>query len=106
MINVEDAEIAPVSAKLNLPVNSFKEKFIETSQEGQMIINAIPCSFLSENKCTVYSDRFSECREFPHLHKKNFKGRLFGTLMHYAMCPIIFNVIEALKKETGFLLQD
>jgi hypothetical protein len=71
-----------------------------------MIMNSIPCGFLSENKCTVYEKRFDECREFPHLHKDNFKGRLFGTLIHYAMCPIIFNVVEELKKATGFKTGD
>jgi hypothetical protein len=50
----------------------------------------------------VYEHRFSECREFPRLDRKNFKDRLFGTLIHYAMCPIIFNVVEELKIKTGF----
>jgi len=36
------------------------------------------------------------------LHKDNFTDRLFGTLMYYAMCPIIFNVVEELKMQSGF----
>jgi Fe-S-cluster containining protein len=102
MINVTPAEADTVSAHLGITRESFKEKYIEESQQGQMIMSAIPCHFLDDKICTVYENRFSECREFPHLDRKNFKDRLFGTLMHYAMCPIIFNVVEQLKIETGF----
>lgn len=102
MINVVDTELKPVADKLQLSEEDFKEQYIETSSQGQMIMKSIPCSFLYADKCTVYEQRFAECREFPHLHKDNFKGRLFGTLVHYAMCPIIFNVVEELKIETGF----
>ncbi len=106
MINVTEENIKPVAQRLGLQATEFKNKYVETSLQGQMIMNTIPCNFLSENKCTVYTDRFSECREFPHLHKKNFKGRLFATLIHYAMCPIVYNVIEQLKCETAFTVED
>jgi uncharacterized protein len=102
MINVTNEEANSVSQHLRISAAEFTEKYIEKSQEGQMIINRIPCHFLKDTICTVYQHRFSECREFPHLHRKNFKDRLFGTLVHYAMCPIIFNVVEELKVETGF----
>jgi uncharacterized protein len=102
MINVTNEECSMVSKALQLNETDFKEKYIETSQQGDLIINSIPCTFLNEKKCTIYSNRFTECREFPHLHKKGFKQRLFGTLMHYGRCPIIYNVIEHLKMELNF----
>jgi Fe-S-cluster containining protein len=102
MINVTQAEAEDVSVSLGITEKKFREKYIEESQQGQMIMSAIPCHFLAGKMCTVYENRFSECREFPHLDRKNFKDRLFGTLTHYAMCPIIFNVVEELKIETGF----
>ncbi len=102
MINVTPEEAASVGAHLEISDAEFREKYIEESAGGQLIMNTIPCHFLSGSFCTIYAERFAECREFPHLHKPNFRGRLFGTLMHYSICPIIFNVIEALKIETGF----
>lgn len=102
MINVAVTEITPVAKQLQLTDSTFREKYIEESEGGQMIINRIPCHFLSGTKCTVYENRFAECRDFPHLHKPNFTGRLFGTLMHYSICPIIYNVVEQLKIQTGF----
>ena len=102
MINVTEAETESVSRHLEISAAAFIEKYIEESLQGQMIINTVPCHFLEGTKCAVYKQRFTECREFPHLHRNNFKDRLFGTLVHYAICPIIFNVVEELKVETGF----
>ena len=102
MINVTPEESITVAHHLQLTPAFFKEEYLEESLQGKLIMNTIPCSFLSDSKCTIYRERFNECRAFPHLHEVNFKGRLFGTLIHYAMCPIIYNVVEELKVETGF----
>jgi len=102
MINVTPEENIQVANDLNISPQQFKDQYLEESMQGKLIINTIPCHFLADSKCTVYENRFTECRAFPHLHENNFKGRLFGTLVHYAMCPIIFNVIEQLKIEIGF----
>jgi Fe-S-cluster containining protein len=102
MINVTTTDAERMAHHLEIPVENFTDKYVECGSHGMMIMNTIPCHFLSENKCTAYESRFTECREFPHLHKKNFSSRLFGTLVHYAMCPIIFNVVEQLKTATHF----
>jgi hypothetical protein len=102
MINITAPEANKLAAHLNMDLDVVKEKYIEESLQGQMIMNTIPCHFLSGTKCSIYEHRFNECREFPHLHKDNFSDRLFGMLIHYASCPIIFNVVEALKITTGF----
>jgi len=103
MINVTQPELEAVAAHLNTTESAFKEQHIEESLGGMMIMNTIPCHFLNEKKCSIYNNRFKECRDFPHLHKPNFTDRLFGTLMHYSICPIIFNVVEQLKINTQFL---
>ena len=103
MINVMPDEASNVSKHLNISNEDFNTKFVEISTEGKMIINTIPCHFLNDKKCTIYEQRFSGCREFPHLDKPNFKGRIFSTLMYYAICPIIYNVVEELKIQTGFI---
>ena len=102
MINIEPGESERLSSHLNIPIQDFKDKFVEESQQGHLVINTIPCHFLNESKCSIYENRFSECREFPHLHKPGFIGRSFSTFMHYGRCPIVFNVIEQLKDELSF----
>lgn len=102
MINITPDEANTLSKQLNMNLPALKEKYIEESGEGQLIMNTIPCHFLNGTSCSIYANRFTECREFPHLHKDNFTSRLFGTMQYYAMCPIIFNVVEALKISLEF----
>ena len=104
MINITPPEANTLATQLSMSLSELKEKYIEESMGGQLIMNSIPCHFLEGTRCSIYKDRFTECRDFPHLHKDNFTGRLFGTLQHYAMCPIIFNVVEALKIKLDFKL--
>ncbi len=103
VINVTSDEVAPLAAHLKLTPEETKEKYIEESMAGRLFINTMPCHFLADNKCTIYDSRFTECRDFPHLHKPGFKDRLPGTLGHYGRCPIIYNVIEEMKQQLGFL---
>lgn len=105
MINVTAAENERVAAHLRLPVAEFTEKYIETSLQGDMVVNTIPCHFLSDKHCTVYEQRFQECRTFPGLHQAGFTGRLFSTFMHYGRCPIIYNVTEQLKQRLQWQYQ-
>jgi len=103
MINVTQPEVEQLSDKLGLPIDDIKEKYVETSLMGDMIINSIPCHFLSGKMCSIYEHRFAECRDFPGLHRNNFTNRLFATFMHYGRCPIIYNVTEQLKMDMGFI---
>jgi uncharacterized protein len=102
MINVTDEEADKLSTYLSKSRPEFDAQFLEKGS-SMMVINTMPCHFLNNNKCTVYDYRFAGCREFPALHLPNFTKRLFTTFMHYDRCPIIYNVVEGLKKETGFM---
>ncbi len=103
IINVSPIDLYNCSLGLDMPETVFKDKYLEESLAGNLFMNTIPCNFLSNDKCTIYENRFNECREFPHLHKTGFQDRLLGTMLHYGRCPIIYNVIEGLKLETGFI---
>lgn len=102
MINVTETEADRLANHLQQTRLEFDEKFLEKGSNGMMLINTIPCHFLAENKCTVYEQRFAGCKEFPGLNVPDFTKRLFTVFMHYSRCPIIFNVVEALKISTGF----
>ena len=104
MVNVTPAEAEAAANRLQVSEEAFKAKYIEGSQQGQFIINKIPCHFLTGSICSIYEDRFTECRDFPHLHKPNFKDRVSNTITYYGICPIIYNTIEILKEKTGFRL--
>ena len=68
-------------------------------QPGTFEFNTLPCPFLADDLCTNYAARPQVCRSFPHLHKKNFRSRLFGVIINYELCPIVYHVYEQLKQE-------
>lgn len=102
MVNITGEEADRASAHLQMTREAFDEKFVEKGSHELMIMNKMPCHFLSNNTCTIYDVRFAGCREFPALHLPQFTQRLFTVMMHYERCPIIFNVMEELKHSTGF----
>jgi Fe-S-cluster containining protein len=102
MVNINEQEADNLSGHLKMTRGNFDNTYLEKGSNGMMILNSIPCHFLSENKCTVYEHRFEGCKEFPALHLPGFKKRAFTTFMHYERCPIIFNVVEQLKERLHF----
>ncbi len=106
MVNITEEESVETAEYLGLSTSDFKEKYVESGGGKLMIMNTIPCHFLKDCSCTIYEKRFTECRAFPNLDQPNFNSRLFATLIHYGMCPIIYNVVEQLKIATRFFKEE
>lgn len=102
MINVSTAEAESLARHISMDLPSMKKQFLEESEQGQLVMNTIPCFFLEGTKCSIYENRFSGCREFPYLEQDNISSRMFALLIHYESCPIIFNVMERLKIKLQF----
>jgi uncharacterized protein len=104
MVNITEPECNRISDYLQLTTTQFKDQYVETSASGEiMVLNKMPCTFLKDKACSIYEHRFTECKAFPQLDVPNFKSRTFSTMMHFGRCPIIFNVIQKLKIELGFI---
>lgn len=82
---------------------AFKEKYVahEISTNIQYL-KCQPCIFLTENQCNIYQQRPASCADYPHLHHPNFKYRWKSIMANYALCPIVFNVVETLKERLFF----
>lgn len=106
LLEVTPQEISTVAAALQISPSIFREKYILETDYGRTMINKVPCHFLNGTTCAVYENRFSQCRDFPYLHKPNFSARVFSTILFYGKCPIIFNTIEALKQSLEFRAAD
>ena len=94
-----------LSPRLNLSTQEFRDKYLVQDQDGGKpiwILKEPLCPFLNGNECSVYADRPSECRGYPYLHKREFSFRLIGMIERTFTCPVVFEVMEELKKEMGF----
>jgi uncharacterized protein len=103
MISIDKNDIEKLARGLHITVDACKEKYVEGSDESDTyLMNAIPCKLLKDNKCTVYEHRPETCAEFPHVDKPGFTSRLFQMIDAYGVCPIVYHVMEDLKKEYRF----
>lgn len=56
---------------------------------------------LCDFKCQVYLERPQECQDFPYMDRPHFSGRKHEILQNAEVCPIVYNVLESLKKEVA-----
>jgi len=94
-------DVERLSAGLGFSVAQTTAQYLVPSAEepGRHQFRERPCPFLKGSTCSVYDHRPSDCRSFPHLDKEGFTERLMGVVANYGVCPIVFNVYEALKQE-------
>ncbi len=84
------------------PIATDKElrPFVEPKDiEAFKYLMSFPCKNLNGKKCTIYSERPEECREYPYMHRNKYVERTHEILQNYEICPIVFNIFELLKKE-------
>ena len=93
--NYQDS--AKVAASLNLEHSEFKANYMKRDYNGDMVFKQRPCPLLKNDLCSVYENRPTTCRTYPHLEKGNFIGRLQNVLSNLKVCPIAYNTFELLK---------
>jgi Fe-S-cluster containining protein len=77
----------------------------EEEIDKYMYAESFSCKNLNDKKCTAYAERPQECRSYPYMDRDNFINRTTGILQNYAVCPIVFNIFESLKKELKWSYQ-
>ena len=104
MIGQRDVE--RLTRFLGVTVKQFLADYtVESPDEGLILKRTGEgCVFLTGNLCSVYEARPDTCQQFPHLVKGHgsFVSRMWQMPDRAVYCPIVFNSLEAFKKETGF----
>lgn len=100
---VKEEEISFLAGLDNVPVEEFIANHVEEDKyEGSLFLKATPCRYLDGKACTIYENRPKECREYPYTHRRGFVFRSLSMITNYAICPIVFNIMENLKAELEF----
>lgn len=100
---VDGDEIKRLASLKALEANAFEESYIGIEPSTDIrFMKCQPCIFLQENACSIYEHRPASCADYPHLQQANIKYRWKSLMDNYAMCPIVYNVVEALKEKTNF----
>ena len=94
-----DKDIERISKYLRLKPQKFVEQYLMVDEDNDYVLQEVPCTFLDiENYCLIYEVRPKACREYPHTNRKKFHQISNITLKNVAICPAVFNIVEAMKK--------
>ncbi len=90
-------DIKRISRLLGMKEGSFIEKFLRIDEEGDYVLQSVPCAFLGkDNKCSIYEHRPSDCHRFPYTDEDVILKRPALTQKNSAFCPIVVSVLEGL----------
>lgn len=90
-------DIKRIAKHLQLKESVFIETYLRLDNEGDYVVKSSPCPFLgSDNACSIYEERPSDCRRFPYTDEDVLLDRPAITLKNTSFCPITFYVMEKL----------
>jgi len=90
-------DIKRISKHLRLKESDFIEKYLRLDEDGDYVVKSKPCSFLgSDNYCSIYEVRPSDCERFPYTDEDIFIKRTNITLKNAEFCPIVTHVLDKL----------
>ena len=93
-------DIERLAIHFRMKPSRFIEKYLHIDEDDDYVLNGAPCPFLgSDNYCSVYDDRPTACKEYPHTNRKRFHQILDLTLKNTAVCPAVLEIVEAMKRK-------
>ena len=91
-------DIKRISKHLRLKESVFIDTYLNLDKEGDYVVKQSPCPFLrSDNFCSIYDVRPSDCIRFPYTDEDVFIKRQSITLKNSTFCPAVFTVLESLR---------
>ena len=92
-------DIKRISKVLGMRESEMIETYLTIDEEGDYVLRSKPCPFLgTDNRCSIYADRPSDCRRFPYTDEDVFVKRQALTLKNTSFCPAAYYVIEKLME--------
>ena len=89
------ADITRLSKHLKLKEGDFVERYLSIDEEGDYVLQSVPCTFLNaDNTCSVYDHRPKACREYPHTDRKRQHEILSLTQKNVAICPAAEQIVQ------------
>jgi Fe-S-cluster containining protein len=78
--------------------SEFIDTYLRVDEDGDFVVKSSPCPFLgSDNYCSVYDVRPSDCARFPYTDEDVLVKRQALTLKNATFCPIVFHVLSRLS---------
>jgi Fe-S-cluster containining protein len=100
-----EEEVSRLAHRLGMTPQRFIDTYLERTEAGvenPWQTRTKPCPFLQDNRCSVYDERPANCQGYPYLYEPEFTSRLWGMIGRTFTCPIVYEVMEELKKSLRF----
>ncbi len=92
-------DVKRISKHLRMRESEFIDTYLNVDEEGDFVVKTTPCPFLgSNNFCSIYDLRPSDCARFPYADEDVFFKRQKLTLKNATFCPITVFVLEKLTE--------
>lgn len=92
-------DVKRISKHLRMKESDFIETYLNVDEDGDFVVKSTPCPFLgSDNFCSIYDVRPSDCARFPYTDEDVFFKRQKLTLKNATFCPITVFVLEKLTE--------
>ncbi|MBL7750978.1 MAG: YkgJ family cysteine cluster protein [Chitinophagaceae bacterium] len=90
-------DIKRISRHLGQRESVFIDTYLRVDEEGDFVVKSAPCPFLgSDNFCSIYDVRPSDCARFPYTDEDVLLKRKQLTLKNVEFCAITYLVLEKL----------
>lgn len=100
-----EEEVDRLARRFAITRQQFIDNYLERSEpysDKPWTTRSTPCPFLKDNLCSVYEDRPADCSGYPYLYEPEFVFRTLAMITRTFTCPIVYEVMEELKKSLGF----
>lgn len=93
-------DIERAAKALDLKPGVFIQTYLYMDEEGDFVLKTAPCPFLDPNNyCSIYNDRPTACREYPHTDRKNMRQILDITYRNTLVCPAVLEITDAVRQK-------
>ena len=100
--SLKEEELEQALAVAQMPRDAFLRQHAIQTEDGFQL-KKLPCYFLGEDKsCGLEHCKPQCCREYPHTDKPERLSSLLGIVASASVCPVVFEILQQLKKIYGF----
>lgn len=90
-------DIQRISQTLKLSEAEFTQKYLRKDDDGDWILNSVPCPFLlDDNRCSIYENRPRACASYPHTTEKGQASLAELTTKNSRHCPAVAHMFKNL----------
>jgi len=98
-----ESDIGAAAVTLGISEEELIKKYLQRNNGIGYVTNNAPCDFLNgDGSCILGDAKPQDCKDFPFTDKPDRIGSLYGIVENADYCPIVFEMLEELKKEYGF----